>query len=291
MQTLSEIRQILDGAHLRPRKRFGQNFLIDKNLMAKVVELAAPSGDQTVLEVGPGTGSLTEELLERAARVVAVEVDRGLARVLADRMGDRAGFCLIVGDVLAGKHELSRKVTAACGERAALVSNLPYKIATPLVSLCLQSSWRAAAGAGGCRFERLTFTVQKELAERLTASPGSAAYGPVSVLVALLGESQLGPALPAEAFWPSPKVASRAVRIDVRADLTNRVGDFDILAKVLATAFGQRRKQIGSIFRKKTSGKDDRLWRGLEAAGIAPSLRAEQIPPRQFAAWANEVAG
>ena len=292
MQTLHEIRRLLDEAALRPRKSFGQSFLIDGNLMGKLLELAEPAGGETVLEVGPGTGSLTEELLDRAGRVVAVEIDRGLCRLLERRLGDRANFRLVQGDVLAGKHEISPAVLEAVAPSAHLVSNLPYNIATPLVAECLILTWRAARGAeGACAFDRMTFTVQKEVGDRLAAGEGGKAYGPVSVLVGLLGRIRLGPLVPAAAFWPQPKVASRIVRIDFDAERAAELTDVDTLRQLLAMAFGQRRKQVGGISRAKaTAFEAEAFAEALAAAGVDPTRRAEQTAPEQFLSMANALA-
>jgi len=292
MQTCSEIKAILAGAGLSPNKRLGQCFMIDKNLLAKVVQLAAPRADGTVLEVGPGTGTLTEELLDRAACVVAAELDRGLAEVVRSRFADRDNFCLVEGDVLAGKHAMSPEVKSRLGQTAALIANLPYSIATPLIAQCLIESWRrvCADRADSVCFDSLTFTVQQEVATRMLAAPGGRLYGPISVLIALLGRGTLGPAIPAGAFWPPPKIASRALRIDFDPDLAAQVADVAVLSEIVAAAFGQRRKQVGSIFRKSSgSFAPDLLAGGLEAAGIDPSSRAERITPQQFRMLANAV--
>lgn len=434
MQTQTEIRATLLQAGFAPRKMFGQNFLIDFNLMGKILELADVRPDQTILEIGPGTGSLTEELLDRAARVVAVEIDRGLAGLLIERLGDRANFCLIEGDALAGKHAISPAVFDAIGPRASLVSNLPYNIATPVVMECLASSWRAVragspaagggacpggggesgaaitgqasageSGAGGsgqatgvtlpeaagsgpgrargagsdegrgvtvaepggrgpgggpaggregagagsgdrpgggrnnpdgprnnsaapsgqvrnnpetdvynplnnplkipnrgsarpsdrpvtCLFDRLTFTVQREVADRLAAWPSTPQYGPVSIQAALLGMVSLGPVIPSGAFWPRPNVDSRVVRIDFDAALAGRVADLPILNALLDMAFGQRRKQIGSILKRPGPFAAGSLAAAMESAGVDHSLRAEQVNPQGFLAMANALA-
>ena len=293
MQTLSEIRAMLSAAGIEPRRRLGQNFLIDGNLMTKLLELADLSQRQTVLEVGAGTGGLTEELLTRAARVVAVEIDRGLFRQLADRLVGRANLSLFCGDVLAGKHALSPELIAQLGQSAVLVSNLPYSIATPLVAQCLADSWRAVnqPGAACTRFDRLTFTVQKEVADRLAAGPGGKSYGPISVLIRLLGRMTPGPVVPASAFWPRPKVTSRIVRIDLDAGACLRVADLDVLRELLAAAFGHRRKQMGSLTRGKASRfRTDLMAAALDAAGVLHSLRPEQVPPEKFEAMAAELA-
>ncbi len=295
MQTLTEIRQLLDQAGLAPRKRFGQSYLIDGNLMGKLLELSGVSAGQTVLEVGAGTGSLTQELLTRGATVVAVEIDKGLCRLLRDYFKNRGGLTLIEGDVLSGKGELSPTVLSALAPVVHLVANLPYNIATPLVAECLVHSWRAQAGQGEdknlCRFDRLTFTVQREVADRLAADPGGSDYGPVSVLVALLGRLRLGSVLPALAFWPAPKVESRMVRIDFDLQAAAALQDVDTLRRLLVLAFGQRRKQIGSILRRKpaTFAAQD-LILALAAAGIDPSLRPQAITPPQYLAAANALS-
>ena len=303
MQTLQQIRAMLSGAGLSPQKQFGQCFMIDQNLMRKVLELAEVGPADAVLEVGPGTGSLSEELLERAGRLVAVEIDHGLAALLREHLGSRPNFTLVEADVLAGKHAINPVVLEALaapsgwapqragpagaaqpteGQRlppsadaaavgAQLVSNLPYNIATPLLVECLLCSWRARrhlatlaahppkAGSdqdtlpGSAAvalpapssppaplvlFERLTFTVQREVADRLIAGPGSKEYGPVSVLAGLLGRLQAGAVLPGSAFWPAPSVASRMMRIDFDAEAADRIGRADVLMDLLTLSFG-----------------------------------------------------
>jgi len=292
MQTCSEIREILAGAGLSPNKRLGQCFMIDKNLLGKVIALADVSGDRTVLEVGPGTGTLTEELLERAGRVVAVELDGGLAGVVECRFAHRDNFTLISGDVLAGKHALSPKVKSELGDSADLVANLPYSIATPLIAQCLIESWQAVcAGRKGCVcFDSMTFTVQQEVAGRMLANPGRRDYGPISVLAAILGKVTLGPAIPASAFWPVPKIASRALRINFDPASASMVNDVAVLSAVVSLAFGRRRKQIGSIVKHPGGLFEPPVLRSaLESAGIDPISRAEQISPEQFCRFANAL--
>ena len=295
MQTLTEIRQLLEEAGLAPQKRFGQNFLIDKNLLAKLLELAAMDAQQTVLEVGPGTGTLTEELLGRCGRVVAVEIDRGLHSLLQRRLGDRPNIVLLHQDVLADKRHLSPTVTAALGPEASLVSNLPYNIATPLVAQCLTDTWKVAAGKADasalCRFRSLTFTVQREVADRFAAGASSELYGQVSIVVALLGRVTKGPLAPPGAFWPRPTVDSRMMRIDFDDAKAGRLRDVETLLAVLNLAFAQRRKQIKSVLKRCDGVFDaDRLAEALRQAGIDGTLRPEDIPGDQYLALANALA-
>ncbi|MHC4982672.1 MAG: 16S rRNA (adenine(1518)-N(6)/adenine(1519)-N(6))-dimethyltransferase RsmA [Planctomycetota bacterium] len=294
MQTQTEIRQLVEAAGLRLRRRLGQSFLIDRNLMVKLLELAELAGEETVLEVGPATGSLTEELLERAGRVVAVEIDRGLFEILQSRLGGRERLTLMRCDVLAGKRAISPAVLGALGPRAHMVANLPYNVATPLTAECLISSWRAERAASdsqssGTIFERLTFTVQQELADRLTAAPGSHRYGPVSVIVALLGRPTFGPAVPASAFWPRPKVSGRILRIDLRVENAGRL-DAQLLRTLLAQAFGHRRKMIGHLLRRSDTARGGATAAAMEEAKIDRRLRPEDITPEQYLTWSNAIA-
>jgi len=289
MLTVSQMRKILDEAGLAPRQRFGQCFLIDRNLMQRLIDTAELGAGDTVLEVGPATGSLTEDLLARAGRVVAVEIDKGLARVLTNRLGSEVKLTIITGDVLAGKHAIAPRVLAALGPQAKLVSNLPYNIATPLIVECLVSSWRAQHGqVGCCRFDRLVFTVQKEVADRIAAQPNGSQYGQVSVLVSMLGGVSAGPVVPPSAFWPVPKVHSQIVRIDFNSASADRLPDLPALQELLALAFSQRRKQIGSIFRKARGRFHPQVMaEALASAGVPTQHRPQQITPDQFAAMAS----
>ncbi len=286
MQRLNEIRALLSSAGLAPRRRLGQCFLIDAGSMRRLLDLAAVGPGERVLEVGPGTGSLSEELLERGARVVAVEIDPGLAALLRERLADRENFTLLEQDVLAGKSAVAPAVLEATAPAASLVSNLPYSIATPLIAECLCGTWRAVRGDAPVRFGSLTFTVQREVADRLTAGPGSGHYGPVSVLVGLLGSVSVGPVVPPGAFWPRPKVDSRILRIDY--DESSALGgQLPALRRILSTVFQQRRKQIGSARHTKHFGS---IWpEALSDAGIDPTLRPEQVSPERFAALARRV--
>ncbi len=294
MQILSEIREMLSAAGLRPRKRLGQNFLVDANLMGKMLELADVHSGNTVLEVGPATGSLTEELLTRAGKVVAVEADAGLAGILRHRLGQEEKIVILNRDVLAGKHEIAPEVLDALkgAGNVQLVANLPYNIAVPLIMNCLVLSWKAGKKRGQEPFfSRLTFTVQREVAERLSAGPGSKAYGSVSVLVALLTRATAGRVIPPEAFWPRPKVHSQMLRLDFDADAADRLVDANMLSAVLSATFGHRRKKITSAAKRTDlpfSSRD--FLSALDKAGIDPSVRPEQVCPNSFLVLANALS-
>jgi 16S rRNA (adenine1518-N6/adenine1519-N6)-dimethyltransferase len=290
MQTLHDIQSLLRQANSHPRKQFGQNFLIDQNLMRKLLDLADIPVGATVLEVGPGTGSLSEELLAHAGRVVLVEIDRDLAALLDRRFAGEDRLTVLQADALASKTRLNPLMCEALAPAAQLVANLPYNIATPLVADCLCESWRSQREEG-VRFDRLTFTVQKEVAERFAADAGSRAYGPVSVLSELLGQVRLGTVVPATAFWPKPQIASQMVRIDFEPDRAGELADLGVLQALLHQAFTQRRKRVATSAKARGAPfGPDVLGPALAAAGVDPTSRPEQITPSQWRETANHLA-
>ncbi len=295
-QTLTEIRAALDSAGLSPQHRFGQNFLIDLNLMRKVAATAELRPTDLVLEVGPGTGSLTELLLESGAQVVAVEIDRGLAALLRARFSSEPRLTLIHADALAGKHSLAPDLLAALNSSAVartsdapspegrgsgqsgpppashrkLVANLPYQIATPLIiELLLLNP----------PFERLVCTIQKEVGQRLAAAEDTEEYGPVSIIAQTLARVEVVAHLPPEAFWPRPKIDSVLLKITPLAHPEIAAGDARDFALLVQRAFQQRRKTLRRTFRDWGISDPASL---LEPLGLRPESRPEQLSPRDW---------
>lgn len=237
-QSLSQIRELLEQRGLAPRKRLGQNFLIDQNLVRRLVAESGAAPGDLVLEVGPGTGTLTEELLARGCSVVACELDPGLAALLRERsaaLADR--LALVEGDCLEGKHALSPALLNVLGGKPfKLVANLPYNAATPLIMNLLTSHPECST---------LAVTIQREVADRILALPGSPDYGPLSAMTFAAAESRRIALLPPECFWPRPDVTSAMVLLTRRdAPLAE---DLPGLAAFLASIFTRRRKQIGAL--------------------------------------------
>jgi 16S rRNA (adenine1518-N6/adenine1519-N6)-dimethyltransferase len=233
---------MLEAVGVHPLKRFGQHFLIDGNLMRKVLATAAIRPDDVVLEVGPGTGSLTEELVQQAGHVVAVEIDRTLQALCWDRLGQRENFTLIAGDVLERKSAIAPAVLKALqerqgqlGGRVLLVANLPYQVATPLI-IDLLTAQPAVA--------EMCFTIQAEVADRLKASPGGKDYGPLSILTQALADVQRVARVPPEAFWPVPEVDSAIVRIVTRPATDLPEPTQRRLAELVHGCFNHRRKTL-----------------------------------------------
>jgi len=269
-QTKHQIQALLSEADATPRQRYGQNFMIDGNLVRIVADAGEIQRGDLVIEVGPGTGTLTEELLASGADVLAVEIDKALAELLPARFGSAGNFSLIFGDVLEGKHELNGELAAAirgakgAGKTIRLVANLPYNIASPLIIELL------IAGV-----DLLAFTVQKEVADRLRAGPGSKEYGTLSIMVQLLAEVEVMRTLPPQAFWPMPKISSALVRLKREDRLGERAGEF---GKFVRQIFSARRKTLSNAI--LLAGMEGREM--LERMGIDPRLRPEQVKPEDY---------
>jgi 16S rRNA (adenine1518-N6/adenine1519-N6)-dimethyltransferase len=269
-QTKHEIESLLATAGTQPRHRFGQNFMIDRNIVRLVADAGEIIAGDCVIEVGPGTGTLTEELLDRGAQVVAVEIDRDLAALLRGRLADRPAFTLIEGDALAGKHELNPELVSqielarARGKIVRLVANLPYNIASPMVIELL------LAGV-----ETLTFTVQKEVAARLRAAAGDEAYGPLSVMAQMLASVDVLRTIGPQVFWPAPSVESALVQM--RRD--NRLGgDAAEFGKFVHAIFSYRRKTL----RRALSEAGCNAEEVLAKTGFDGRRRPEEFSPAEF---------
>ncbi len=270
-QTKREIQALLADANCQPRHRFGQNFMIDQNLVRLVAEAGEIGAGGLVIEVGPGTGTLTQELLARAGAVVAVEIDRDLAAMLRRQFEHEPKFSLIEGDALAGKHginaDLAERIrqSLAVSQTVKLVANLPYNIASPLVIELL------IAGVS-----LLAFTVQKEVADRFRAGSNDDAYGPLSVMAQMLGRVDLLRTLPPQAFWPAPKIESALVRI-VRED---RVGKdrIRVFGEFVHKVFSFRRKTLRKALAQGRYDAETILGKTAIDGGVRP----ETLTPEQF---------
>jgi 16S rRNA (adenine1518-N6/adenine1519-N6)-dimethyltransferase len=269
-QTKSEIQSLLADAATEPRHRFGQNFMIDQNLVRLVAAAGGAETGDVVIEVGPGTGTLTEELLKTpASKVVAVEIDRNLAALLRERFADEARFVLIEGDALSGKHELNSElgeIIRAAQSPAAirLIANLPYNIASPLVIDLLLAGVKT-----------LAFTVQKEVADRFRAPVGSDAYGPLSVMAQLLAKVELMRTLPPQAFWPAPKIESALVRMQRENQLGESAREFGIFIQKI---FSLRRKTLRKAMTMAEWAAEEMLGK----AELDGSKRPEEFSPAEL---------
>ena len=282
MQTKNQIRQLLESVGVEPNKRLGQHFLIDLNLMRLIVDCADIRENDIVLEAGCGTGSLTEALVERAGRVVAVELDKNLFGLLQEQIGQSENIDLINGDVLKSKHTINQNVVSALllarenfSGRILLVANLPYNIASPLMINMVTGPMIADA---------MFVTVQKEVAERMTAETGSGDYGILSILLKATGEVEIIKILKPSVFWPHPQVDSAMVRYVRNAEKSDRIVNMDLFTEIVHHFFAHRRKTLLSSS-KMFHGRLEKIkkWQEIfEKCSINPALRPEQINPEEY---------
>ena len=252
-----------------PRKRFGQHFLHDRNLIGRIVKAVSPKPEHCVVEIGPGEGAITFPLLEQCHRMTAIEFDRDLVEPLGAR-ARTDGFELTVvnADVLT----VDLSSLAPAGGRLRLVGNLPYNISTPILFHCLEHAER---------IEDMHFMLQLEVVQRMAAGHGGKEYGRLSVMLQARCKVESLFKVPPGAFRPPPKVDSAVVRlVPLRSDeMTCR--DFDRLDQVVRAAFAQRRKTLHNALKSVCTDAD------IEAAGLRPQARAEEIPVEGFIRLSN----
>ena len=253
----------------RPRKRFGQHFLRDAQVIERLVRAIAPQAGDRLLEIGPGEGVLTRPLLSAGARVLAVELDRDLAASLPQRLGQPAGLEVMQSDIL--QVDLSE---LAGGDRLRIVGNLPYNISTPIL-FYLFEHLRGTID--------MHFMLQKEVVDRLVAEPGSRDYGRLSVMAGFFCEMDWLFDVPPDAFRPPPKVMSAIVRLQPKTlDASDRTL-LPTLQDVVRLAFGQRRKTLRNSLRPVLDEA------AIRTAGIDPGLRAERLGLDEFRALADRA--
>lgn len=242
MQTKQQIQRLLAAANFSPNTRRGQNFLIDLNLMRLLLEMANIHDSDIVLEVGPGTGSLTQELAQRAGQVIAVEIEQKLAEIARRQLRDAENVQVLVTDALQSKNTIDASVIDAlkqaknrCIGRLMLVANLPYGVACPVMLNLV---------TGDVVADCMYVTVQKEVAQRMAAEPGSSHYGTLSILLAATGEVKIERVLKPMVFWPQPQVDSAMVSFVRNPIKIERIHDMQILTQVVSLFMGHRRKML-----------------------------------------------
>jgi 16S rRNA (adenine1518-N6/adenine1519-N6)-dimethyltransferase len=256
------------------RKRYGQHFLTDAGLLARIADAAALTRDDTVIEVGPGRGALTAELAARAGRVIAIEIDRALSAMLRERYAGQPAVTIVEGDVL------EQDLAALAGGAYVLVGNVPYYITTPILFHALRAP----------RPLRAVFLVQREVAERMAAAPGAHAYGALSVTLQALATVELLFTVPASAFRPRPKVESALVRITPREHPEIPADREERYRRMVQGAFAQRRKQMRRVIRSLAPVDAAAADALLARAGIAPTVRPEVLSPAEFARLLAELS-
>ena len=287
MQTKRQIRDLLASAGVVPKRNFGQHFLVDLNLLRLLVEAANIGAADVVLEVGCGTGSITQALAERAGRVVTVEIDRTLAGLARSQLANCDNVELINADALSSKGVLNGDVVEALARargrrrgRLLLVANLPYDVGTALMLNLVK---------GPVVADEMVVTVQKEVAERMEAGPNSKDYGTLSILLGATGQVRTLRALKPSVFWPPPGVHSAIVRFVRDEAKCARIGAMTRLGDVVTLFMGHRRKMLRACAKHAPDTLGGReLWMALfERCAIDPTERPEALSPEQYVELAN----
>lgn len=278
MQLISpiEARDILNRYGFKFKKSLGQNFLIDANILEKIIDGANICEDDFVLEVGPGIGSLTQGLCERAAKVVAVEIDNRLIPILDETLEDYDNAYVVHGDIL--DIDLNDLIANYFGDKSfKVVANLPYYITSPIIMTFLESS---------LPYEDLVVMVQTEVADRIVASPGTKAYGSLTVAVQYYTEANIIAKVPASVFMPQPKVGSAVIKLTRRENLPLDEKESKLFSEVVRGAFSKRRKTVLNALStypfEKNMGDKDHVRQILESCEIEPNRRGETLSVEEF---------
>lgn len=287
MQTKQQIQQYLAALGTFPKKRLGQNFLIDQNIIRLIVNSAEITDQDVVLEVGCGTGTMTELISEQAGQVIAVELDTDVVQIAQQQLQERSNVSIFNTDILAGKHTVSPDVIDAVNQARQtntgaflLVANLPYNVASPVMINLV---------TGSLPVDRMCVTIQKEVGDRMTAQTGQPHYGSLSILLQATGVIEQVRILKPSVFWPQPKVDSAVVKYTRDPAKTDRILNLSLLADTLTLFLGQRRKMVKAAA-KNAQGplKTIQHWPNLFAqCQISQDSRPDQITPDQYVQLAN----
>lgn len=251
------------------RKRFGQNFLVDQNIIAKIIDRINPKQTQTIIEIGPGQGALTEPLLASGAQLLVLEIDRDLAEQLRQRHASTRNFSLQEGDAL--KFDFERLDEP---NTVRVVGNLPYNISTPLIFHMLRHKHR---------IKDMVFMLQNEVVERMAAEPGGKDYGRLSVMTQYHCDVQRLLHVPPTAFRPAPKVQSAIVGLVPKSTPSAEAGLDEAFARVVKAAFSARRKTLRNTLREVLDIKQ------IEACNVDPGSRAERLSVAEFVLLARAL--
>ena len=277
-QTVTYLSRRMAEVGIRPNTRHGQNFLIDLNLQRLIVERARLQSTDVVLEVGTGTGSLTALMAPRVAAVVTVEIDQRLCQLASEELFGVANVVQLGHDALKNKSNFDPRLIAAVAQQLAagpdrrlkLVANLPFSVATPVIANLL---------AGEIVPDSMTVTIQKEMADRITAKAGTKDYGALSVWIQSQCRVELVRLLPPSVFWPRPKVTSAIVHLEIDGELRGRIADLPFFHGFVRSLFFHRRKFLRSVLLSALKGRLDKpaVDQLLAQTDLNPESRAEQL--------------
>ncbi len=271
--------QTIKKYDFRFQKRYGQNFLIDQHVISKILLAADISKEDTVLEIGPGIGTLTQYLAESAGKVFAVEIDEKLIPVLGDTLKEYDNVTVVNQDIL--KCDIQALIGE--GKSCKIVANLPYYITTPIIMGLLE---------GNVPAESITVMIQKEVAERMDAGPGSKTYGALSLAVQYYAETYLAANVPPNCFMPRPAVGSAVIRLSKRKEPPVEVKDEKFMFRIIRAAFNERRKTLVNALKNDpvTAIPKETTEQALQALGLPLTIRGEALSLGQFAELADKIS-
>jgi 16S rRNA (adenine1518-N6/adenine1519-N6)-dimethyltransferase len=278
-----ETKAIIDSYSFSFQKKFGQNFLVDSNVLENIIEKAGITEDDLVLEIGPGIGTMTQYLCESAREVVAIEIDETLIPILNYTLEDYDNVEIINDDAL--KTDIEKIVKKKNGGKPIkVVANLPYYITTPIIMGLLE---------GKAPIESITIMVQKEVAERMQTGPGSKDYGALSLAVQYYADANILMTVPASCFMPRPKVDSSVIKLDIYDKPPVDVCDEEMMFKIIRASFNQRRKTLVNGLKNASNlpFTKEEIEESIEKLGEDVRVRGEKLTLEQFAKLTNILMG
>ncbi len=274
MNTLNKTKELLNGFGLHAKKGFGQNFLVDDSVLEKIVEAGNVSKEDTVIEIGPGLGNLTEYLLDKAGKVIALEIDADMIEILKSRFGDKDNFELVNEDIM--NVDLKEYIKGS----VKVIANLPYYITTPILFKLLKYKEYVTD---------IVIMVQREVAERLLATPKGKEYGALTVNTNYVSDASLVTIVPNTSFIPEPNVTSAVVKLEMNLDKAKGIEDEELFKRLVKAAFSARRKKvINSVMNANVfSVTKEELTSYIVSLGFSENVRAEEIPTEKYIKLAN----
>ena len=289
MQTKSQIRELLEASGIKPNKRFGQNFLIDLNLMKLLADSAEIQKSDVILEAGCGTGSFTAILAEKAGKIIAVEIDHNLYPIAEKQLSEFNNVELLNTDILESKNNINKQVIdllslahVSFPGRTLLVANLPYNVASPVMMNLITGELKA---------DGMYVTIQKEVADRMRALTGSSNYGALSIIMQACGDVELIRILKPSVFWPKPQVDSAFVKYVRNKAKNDKIHDLELFTKIVHMFLNHRRKTLHACSKledAKVIGIND--WTDIfNLCSIDSNSRPDQVTPEQYVAISNHI--
>ena len=273
--------EVLQKYHFNFQKKFGQNFLIDTHVLDKIIDSAQITKDDFVLEIGPGIGTMTQYLCERAREVVAVEIDKNLIPILSDTLKNYSNVTVINEDIL--KLDICKLAEEKNqGKPIKVVANLPYYITTPIIMGLFESH---------VPIDSITIMVQKEVAERMQEKPGSKEYGALSLAVQYYAKPEIVANVPPNCFMPRPNVGSAVIRLTRHEKPPVEVEDEKLMFRIIRASFNQRRKTLANGLNNSPEIHlpKEVIQESIVSLGVPENIRGEALSLEQFAELSNEI--